>query len=38
MTFQEILKDTLERWWEGLIDADAAMHLIHDALIEEEEK
>lgn len=38
MTFQEILKDTLERWWEGLIAAEEAMHLIHDALIEEEEK
>lgn len=37
MTFHEILKDTLERWYEGLITADEGMQILHEALIDHEE-
>ena len=37
MTFQEILKDTLERWYEGLITAEEGMRILHEALIRHEE-
>ena len=38
MTLQIILKDTIERWYEGLITAEAAMRIIHKALIKHEER
>jgi hypothetical protein len=37
MTFQTILKDTIERWCEGLITAEEAMLIIYEALIKHEE-
>jgi hypothetical protein len=37
MTFQTILKDTIELWCEGLITAEEAMRIIHKALIKHEE-